>query len=112
MGEQPALGCSGMGWCCPAGSRGGPQGHGDPPSPCRFIQQVNLAAVTIQRWYRRHSQRHRAAAAALGRLLASKREVSPVRCLVAQTLLIPTSRLPRRWENCSPFSHQTPPTET
>ncbi|KAM6193817.1 centrosomal protein of 131 kDa isoform 2-T2 [Sarcoramphus papa] len=40
----------------------------------RFIQEVNLAAVTIQRWYRRHSQRHRAAAAALGRLLASKRE--------------------------------------
>ncbi|NXC42863.1 CP131 protein, partial [Penelope pileata] len=40
----------------------------------RFIQQVNLAAVTIQRWYRRHAQRHRAAAAALGRLLASKRE--------------------------------------
>ncbi|XP_009699195.1 PREDICTED: LOW QUALITY PROTEIN: centrosomal protein of 131 kDa, partial [Cariama cristata] len=40
----------------------------------RFIEQVNLAAVTIQRWYRRHSQRHRAAAAALGRLLASKTE--------------------------------------
>ncbi|KAM6376946.1 centrosomal protein of 131 kDa isoform 3-T3 [Pluvialis apricaria] len=40
----------------------------------RFIQQVNLAAVTIQRWYRRHSQRHKAGAAALGRLLASKRE--------------------------------------
>ncbi|XP_010006956.1 PREDICTED: centrosomal protein of 131 kDa [Chaetura pelagica] len=40
----------------------------------RFIQQVNLAALTIQRWYRRHSQRRRAAAAALGRLLASKRE--------------------------------------
>ncbi|NXQ93440.1 CP131 protein, partial [Sagittarius serpentarius] len=40
----------------------------------RFIQKVNLAAVTIQRWYRRHSQRHRAAAAALGRLLASKQE--------------------------------------
>ncbi|XP_075297169.1 centrosomal protein of 131 kDa isoform X3 [Opisthocomus hoazin] len=40
----------------------------------RFIERVNLAAVTIQRWYRRHSQRHRAAAAALGRLLASKRE--------------------------------------
>ncbi|NXS43812.1 CP131 protein, partial [Balaeniceps rex] len=40
----------------------------------RFIQQVNLAAVTIQRWYRRHSQRHRAGAEALGRLLASKRE--------------------------------------
>ncbi|NWI59048.1 CP131 protein, partial [Calyptomena viridis] len=40
----------------------------------RFIQQVNLAAVTIQRWYRRHSQRHRMAAAALGRLMAAKRE--------------------------------------
>ncbi|XP_063208407.1 centrosomal protein of 131 kDa isoform X4 [Chroicocephalus ridibundus] len=40
----------------------------------RFIQRVNLAAVTIQRWYRRHSQRHRAGAAALERLLASKRE--------------------------------------
>ncbi|KFW71614.1 5-azacytidine-induced protein 1 [Pygoscelis adeliae] len=40
----------------------------------RFIQQVNLAAVTIQRWYRRHSQWHRAGAAALGRLLASQRE--------------------------------------
>ncbi|XP_051491092.1 centrosomal protein of 131 kDa isoform X3 [Apus apus] len=40
----------------------------------RFIQQVNLAALTIQRWYRRHAQRRRAAAAALGRLLASKRE--------------------------------------
>ncbi|XP_069728573.1 centrosomal protein of 131 kDa isoform X2 [Phaenicophaeus curvirostris] len=40
----------------------------------RFIQQVNLAAVTIQRWYRRHSQRHKVGAAALGRLLASKRE--------------------------------------
>ncbi|NXF52886.1 CP131 protein, partial [Oceanites oceanicus] len=40
----------------------------------RFIQQVNLAAVTIQRWYRRHSQWHRAGTAALGRLLASQRE--------------------------------------
>uniref|UniRef100_A0A8C7EEB9 Centrosomal protein 131 n=1 Tax=Nothoprocta perdicaria TaxID=30464 RepID=A0A8C7EEB9_NOTPE len=44
------------------------------PFPCRFIQQVNLAAVTIQRWYRHHSQRHRMGAAALGQLLASKRE--------------------------------------
>ncbi|XP_032653187.1 centrosomal protein of 131 kDa isoform X3 [Chelonoidis abingdonii] len=40
----------------------------------RFIHQVNLAAVTIQRWYRRHSQRHKMGAAALGHLLASKRE--------------------------------------
>uniref|UniRef100_A0A8D0HEP3 Centrosomal protein 131 n=1 Tax=Sphenodon punctatus TaxID=8508 RepID=A0A8D0HEP3_SPHPU len=39
-----------------------------------FIHQVNVAAVTIQRWYRRHSQRHKAGAARLGRLLASKRE--------------------------------------
>lgn len=74
-----------------AGGRGAPRGGADPPSPRRFIQQVNLAAVTIQRWYRRHSQRHRAAAAALGRLLASKREVGPVRCLVARTLLTPLS---------------------
>uniref|UniRef100_U3KDN9 Centrosomal protein 131 n=1 Tax=Ficedula albicollis TaxID=59894 RepID=U3KDN9_FICAL len=50
----------------------------------RFIQQVNLAAVTIQRWYRRHSQRHRTAAAALGRLMAAKREVGPVPCSAAQ----------------------------
>ncbi|XP_050777070.1 centrosomal protein of 131 kDa isoform X2 [Gopherus flavomarginatus] len=40
----------------------------------RFIHQVNLAAVTIQRWYRRHSQRHTMGAATLGHLLASKRE--------------------------------------
>ncbi|NXA55762.1 CP131 protein, partial [Nothocercus julius] len=40
----------------------------------RFIHQVNLAAVTIQRWYRHHAQRHRMGAAALGRLLASERE--------------------------------------
>ncbi|NWU71510.1 CP131 protein, partial [Pterocles burchelli] len=40
----------------------------------RFIQRVNLAAVTIQRWYRRHSQRRKAGAAALGRLLAAQRE--------------------------------------
>ncbi|XP_025021828.1 centrosomal protein of 131 kDa isoform X1 [Python bivittatus] len=40
----------------------------------RFVNQVNLAAVTIQRWYRRHSQRHKEGVAQLGRLLASKRE--------------------------------------
>lgn len=40
----------------------------------RFIHRVNLAAVTIQRWYRRHSQRHKMGAAALESLLASKRE--------------------------------------
>ncbi|XP_054832992.1 centrosomal protein of 131 kDa isoform X2 [Eublepharis macularius] len=40
----------------------------------RFINQVNLAAVTIQRWYRRHSQRHKEGMTQLGRLLASKRE--------------------------------------
>lgn len=81
VGEQPAPCCSRTGWCCLVGGRGGPQGRADPPSPCRFIQQVNLAALTIQRWYRRHSQRHKAGAAALGRLLASKREVSPVAAL-------------------------------
>nr|XP_006635230.2 PREDICTED: centrosomal protein of 131 kDa isoform X2 [Lepisosteus oculatus] len=39
----------------------------------RFIQQVNHAAVTIQRWYRRHVQRQRAGEAALKRLLATKK---------------------------------------
>lgn len=34
--------------------------------------------MTIQRWYRRHSQQRRAGAAALGRLLAAKREVCPL----------------------------------
>lgn len=89
-GEQPALCCSRTGWCCLAGGPGGRRGRANFPSPHRFIQQVNLAAVTIQRWYRRHSQRHKAGAAALGRLLASKREVSPVHCLAAQTIPTPS----------------------
>ncbi|XP_075845993.1 centrosomal protein of 131 kDa isoform X1 [Microtus pennsylvanicus] len=40
----------------------------------RFIHQVNQAAVTIQRWYRRQVQKRRAGAANLEHLLASKRE--------------------------------------
>uniref|UniRef100_A0A8C5Y7B8 Centrosomal protein 131 n=1 Tax=Microcebus murinus TaxID=30608 RepID=A0A8C5Y7B8_MICMU len=40
----------------------------------RFIRQVNQAAVTIQRWYRRQAQRRRAGAARLEQLLGSKRE--------------------------------------
>ncbi|XP_043819599.1 centrosomal protein of 131 kDa isoform X3 [Dromiciops gliroides] len=40
----------------------------------RFIHQVNLAAITIQRWYRHHAQRHRAGAALLEHLLTSKRK--------------------------------------
>lgn len=40
----------------------------------RFIQQVNQAAVTIQRWYRCQVQRRRTGAASLEHLLASKRE--------------------------------------
>ncbi|XP_074081034.1 centrosomal protein of 131 kDa isoform X2 [Macrotis lagotis] len=40
----------------------------------RFIHQVNLAAVTIQRWYRHHAQRHRAGASLLEQLLTSKRK--------------------------------------
>ncbi|XP_026171366.1 centrosomal protein of 131 kDa isoform X2 [Mastacembelus armatus] len=39
----------------------------------RFIQQVNQAAVAIQRWYRRHAKRQHTSQAALRRLLASKR---------------------------------------
>ncbi|KAG7269094.1 hypothetical protein CRUP_004363, partial [Coryphaenoides rupestris] len=41
----------------------------------RFIQQVNQAVVTIQRWYRHHAQRSRSCSqAALRRLLATKKE--------------------------------------
>uniref|UniRef100_A0A8D3D2F8 Centrosomal protein 131 n=1 Tax=Scophthalmus maximus TaxID=52904 RepID=A0A8D3D2F8_SCOMX len=40
----------------------------------RFIQQVNQAAVTIQRWYRRHAAGRHANQAALKRILASKRK--------------------------------------
>uniref|UniRef100_A0A8C2WWP3 Centrosomal protein 131 n=1 Tax=Cyclopterus lumpus TaxID=8103 RepID=A0A8C2WWP3_CYCLU len=42
----------------------------------RFIQQVNQAAVTIQRWYRRHAKRQHTNQVALKRILASKRKVS------------------------------------
>lgn len=41
----------------------------------RFICQVNQAAVTIQRWYRRQMQQRHAGARSLKHLLASKREV-------------------------------------
>nr|XP_046232926.1 centrosomal protein of 131 kDa isoform X2 [Scatophagus argus] len=40
----------------------------------RFIQQVNQAAVTIQRWYRRHAKKQHTNQAALKRLFASKRK--------------------------------------
>ncbi|XP_040885197.1 centrosomal protein of 131 kDa isoform X2 [Toxotes jaculatrix] len=40
----------------------------------RFIQQVNQAAVTIQRWYRRHAKRRHTNQAALKRVLASRRK--------------------------------------
>uniref|UniRef100_A0A4W4DSP2 Centrosomal protein 131 n=2 Tax=Electrophorus electricus TaxID=8005 RepID=A0A4W4DSP2_ELEEL len=40
----------------------------------RFIQQVSHAAVTIQRWFRRHANRRRANEAALRQMLASKKK--------------------------------------
>ncbi|XP_029311356.1 centrosomal protein of 131 kDa isoform X2 [Cottoperca gobio] len=40
----------------------------------RFIQQVNQAAVTIQRWYRSHTKRRHTNQAVLKRILASKRK--------------------------------------
>lgn len=46
------------------------------PTPRRFIHQVNRAAVTIQRWFRRQVRRRRAGAARLEHLLASKQKVS------------------------------------
>lgn len=42
----------------------------------RFIQQVNQAAVTIQRWYRRHAKRQHVNQAVLKHILASKKKVS------------------------------------
>lgn len=54
--------------------------------PCfRFVNQVNSAAVTIQRWYRWHSQRHKEGVAQLERLLASKREVCLMYILYKKT---------------------------
>uniref|UniRef100_A0A1A7W7T6 5-azacytidine induced 1 n=1 Tax=Iconisemion striatum TaxID=60296 RepID=A0A1A7W7T6_9TELE len=40
----------------------------------RFIQQVNQAAVTIQRWYRQHAKRKHSNQAALKQILADKRK--------------------------------------
>ncbi|KAM8729300.1 centrosomal protein of 131 kDa isoform 1-T1 [Acanthopagrus schlegelii] len=40
----------------------------------RFIQQVNQAALTIQRWYRHHVKRQHANQAALKHVLSSKRK--------------------------------------
>ncbi|KAM4524861.1 centrosomal protein of 131 kDa isoform 3-T3 [Odontesthes bonariensis] len=40
----------------------------------RFILQVNQAAVTIQRWYRRHTQRKLTNQAAIKQILANKRK--------------------------------------
>ncbi|NWR42214.1 CP131 protein, partial [Regulus satrapa] len=64
----------------------------------RFIQQVNLAAVTIQRWYRRHSQRHRTAAAALGRLMAAKREERQQRMEEGNILDLQERKDEERWK--------------
>ncbi|XP_053231476.1 centrosomal protein of 131 kDa isoform X10 [Podarcis raffonei] len=51
-----------------------PKSSNQATTSLKFINQVNLAAVMIQRWYRRHSQRHKEGAAQLRHLLASKRE--------------------------------------
>ncbi|XP_051888747.1 centrosomal protein of 131 kDa isoform X4 [Pristis pectinata] len=40
----------------------------------RFIQHVNHAAITIQRWYRQHFQRRTAGQAALKQLLTAKKQ--------------------------------------
>lgn len=48
----------------------------------RFIQQVNQAAVTIQRWYRRHAESRHANKATLKRIFAGKKKVSSVHRLL------------------------------
>uniref|UniRef100_A0A3B3CPS8 Centrosomal protein 131 n=1 Tax=Oryzias melastigma TaxID=30732 RepID=A0A3B3CPS8_ORYME len=69
-------------------NRSSVSGHCSPPSctetlllwfvtplfTCRFIQQVNQAAVTIQCWYRRHAKRKHSNKAALKLFLANKRK--------------------------------------
>ncbi|XP_039766944.1 centrosomal protein of 131 kDa [Ornithorhynchus anatinus] len=59
-----------------AGGEAGPPGRKEvtEEEAERFIDRVNLAVVTIQRWYRRQAEQRRAGAAGLDRLLASKRE--------------------------------------
>ncbi|XP_029455077.1 centrosomal protein of 131 kDa isoform X2 [Rhinatrema bivittatum] len=52
----------------------------------RFIQQVNQAAVTIQRWYRH--QRQRAGAAALQHMLSSKKEERQQQLLEERSRLV------------------------
>ncbi|XP_069916271.1 centrosomal protein of 131 kDa isoform X4 [Oryctolagus cuniculus] len=58
----------------PAGRAPPPKSSNHTAPSLKFIHQVNQAAVTIQRWYRRQVQRRRAGAASLEHLLASKRE--------------------------------------
>lgn len=52
----------------------GPHFGPEPHCSGRFIHQVNQAAITIQRWYRHQAHQHRARAASLEHLLASKRQ--------------------------------------
>lgn len=71
---------------------------------------MNQAAVTIQRWYRRHARRRLASNTALRRFLASKRKVrlSPkssvfplppwVRNICISTVVTHVCRLCQEWE--------------
>uniref|UniRef100_A0A3P9I8Y8 Centrosomal protein 131 n=1 Tax=Oryzias latipes TaxID=8090 RepID=A0A3P9I8Y8_ORYLA len=69
--------------CSSSASNNRTSGPCSPASPRRrdateeeaeFIQQVNQAAVTIQRWYRRHAKRKHSNKAALKLLLARKKK--------------------------------------
>ncbi|XP_043570917.1 centrosomal protein of 131 kDa isoform X4 [Chiloscyllium plagiosum] len=51
-----------------------PKSSNQKATSLKFIQHVNHAVITIQRWYRRHSQRRKASQAALKRLLATKKQ--------------------------------------
>lgn len=87
VGLSAHLGLRGArGWGGCGSAAVSPQAHGpglgpEPgcPTPGRFIHQVNRAAVTVQRWYRRQVQRRGAGSARPEYLLASKPKVS-VQC--------------------------------
>ncbi|XP_077314848.1 centrosomal protein of 131 kDa isoform X2 [Lithobates pipiens] len=62
----------------------------------RFILQVNNAAITIQRWYRRQRQKNRAGEMAIRHMLASKKEVRQQQAGESVTLNFQQSKVEER----------------
>lgn len=62
----------------------------------RFILQVNNAAITIQRWYRRQRQKNRAGEMAIRHMLASKKEERQQQASESVTLNFQQSKVEER----------------